>query len=148
MAGLFENKAKGPAGAATMEQNRGRLGRLGSLVGGIAGTLIPIPGVGSWLGAGLGSMIGNSAGQLISGGQFNPVDTLTAGVGGGIGGVAGGALGPVIGQGVGNVAGQALGQGVANMGNPPPQQQPPPPDPYAQGMATAPVPMQMRNRKW
>lgn len=154
--GLFDNDKKG-AGAANkamaspqnqqLEYNRGRLGRLGSLVGGIAGTLIPIPGVGSWLGAGLGSLIGNSAGQLISGGRFDPVDAVTAGVGGGIGGVAGSALGPVVGQTAGNVGGQVLGQGIAGQMNPPPPQ--PQPNPmYAQQMGLAPIPQQMRQRGW
>ncbi len=106
------------------EYNKDRLVTINSLLGGIAGSFIPIPGVGSWFGAGLGGMVGNAVGQLISGGQFDPVDSVTAGLGSGIGGVAGGALSPVIGQGAGNVAGQLAGQAGMNFLMP---QQPPPP---------------------
>ncbi len=92
---------------AEKKKRSGTLRKLGGLVGGVAGSLIPIPGVGQWLGAGLGSMLGNAGGQLISGGQFNAGDMLTSGVLGGVGGAAGQALGPVAGGAAGQAAAAA-----------------------------------------
>ncbi len=110
---MLKNSNKDPYTQQQRQQfNQQRLGRLGGLVGGVAGSLIPIPGVGQWLGAGLGSMLGNAGGQIISGGQFNAGDMLTSGVLGGVGGAAGQALGPVAG---GAIPGQILGQAGSHL---------------------------------
>lgn len=130
---------KDPYQQQQQEYDRGRLGRLGSLIGGVAGSLIPIPGVGTMVGAGLGSLLGNAGGQLLSGGQFNPIDMVTSGVTGAAGGAIGGAIGPAI----GGTAGQIVGQGVGNLGgqqmiNGPIQQPQPNPYEWRPGMGPAP----------
>ena len=84
-------------------QNAGQYGTIGSLLGGIAGTLIPVP----ILGPALGSAAGGAIGQALGG--------VTPDLGDIIGYGASGALGGVAGQGVGQMAGQAATSGLGAM---------------------------------
>ena len=84
-------------------QNAGQYGTIGSLLGGIAGTLIPVP----ILGPALGSDAGGAIGQALGG--------VTPDLGDIIGYGASGALGGVAGPGVGQMAGQAATSGLGAM---------------------------------
>jgi hypothetical protein len=84
-------------------QNAGQYGTIGSLLGGIAGTLIPVP----ILGPALGSAAGGAIGQALGG--------VTPDLGDIVGYGASGALGGVAGQGVGQMAGQAATSGLGAM---------------------------------
>lgn len=84
-------------------QNAGQYGTIGSLLGGIAGTLIPVP----ILGPALGSAAGGAIGQALGG--------VTPDLGDIVGYGASGALGGLMGQGVGQMAGQAATSGLGAM---------------------------------
>lgn len=92
-----------------VKQNKA--GRIGAMIGGAAGSLIPIPVVGPAIGSTLGSTIGQFAG----GGQVDAGQVLRSGVQGGVGGAVAGPLGSVMSgmaPAVSNVGGQALSQGL------------------------------------
>lgn len=92
-----------------VKQNKA--GRIGAMIGGAAGSLIPIPVVGPAIGSTLGSTIG----QFAVGGQVDAGQVLRSGVQGGVGGAVAGPLGSVMSgmaPAVSNVGGQVLSQGL------------------------------------
>lgn len=99
-----------------VKQNKA--GRIGAMIGGAAGSLIPIPVVGPAIGSTLGSTIGQFAG----GGQVDAGQVLRSGAQGGVGGAVAGPLGSVM-SGMSpavagaapllsNVGGQTISQGL------------------------------------
>lgn len=87
--------------------NSSRLGTFGSLLGGLAGTLIPVP----ILGTAIGSMVGGGLGQLAGGVKPDFRDILGYGTSGAIGGAAGGLVSGLAGQ-----AGGALARTLGTVG--------------------------------
>lgn len=91
-------------------QESSQYGQIGSMIGGLAGNLIPIP----VLGPAIGSLVGGSIGHLIGGAPMDVGDVIGYGATGALGGAAGlgvGALAGNAGAGVGtNVVNQLIGQ--------------------------------------
>lgn len=96
---------------AANQQNRGFLGGVGGLLGGVAGFALGGP-----AGAGIGSALGGSLGSVASGGGFAP--TGAAGAFGGLLQQAGGSMFPgfggFMGAGGGGFGGMSLGTGFAS----------------------------------
>ncbi|MFA7200997.1 MAG: hypothetical protein WC098_06235 [Bacteroidales bacterium] len=85
-------------------------GRVGSFLGGLAGTLIPVP----VLGPAIGSAVGGSLGQLAGGVMPDVRDFMGYGASGAVGGLAGHALGGIAGQAGGYIGGRLGLSGLAS----------------------------------